>query len=583
MTAEAVKPQNFIVVAPGGRDAQVVCDLLSSADLGFTVDPSGDALLQAIANGDAAGAIITDDAVARIEVERLRQAIEIQPPWSDFPFVLLTRRGEASTAPRVIEELVNVTILERPLHPATLLSAARAARRGRTRQRIAARHLDELEDARAKLSVLADTLEAKVGERTRDLAAANDRLMKEIGERERTEARLVQAQKMEAIGQLTGGIAHDFNNLLTAVIGSIDLLLRRTDDEKLRRLASNALQAAERGADLTGQLLAFSRRQRLSPTPVQANEVISGMGDLLSRTLGSHVRIETRLDPSLWRALADPTQLEVMMLNLAINARDAMPAGGQLTIQTRNVDAVPPALVPELDHGDYVAISVSDTGTGMAKGILARAFEPFFTTKATGKGTGLGLAQLYGFARQSGGTARIESEVGKGTTVTIYLPRTETKPIATAGNGAQSPRGDRQRILVVDDDDDVRMVAAALVEELGYQVAEAPSGPAAIELLRASLAKGKQRQVALVITDVVMPTMSGVELAARIREMAPGLPIVFATGYADAQTFGEELATEELLKKPYRLAEVATRIEAALSGKSADADADSSVIRFPAR
>ena len=581
MTTEAVRPENFLVVAPGGRDSQVICDLLHSAGLGFAVDPAGDSLLEAIANGGAAGAIITDDAVARIEVERLRHAIDAQPPWSDFPFVLLTRRGEASTAPRVIEELVNVTILERPLHPATLLSAARAARRGRTRQRIAARHLAELEEARAKLSVLAGTLEAKVGERTRDLAAANDQLMKEIAERERTEARLLQAQKMEAIGQLTGGIAHDFNNLLTAVIGSIDLLLRRTEDEKLRRLAGNALQAAERGADLTAQLLAFSRRQRLSPTPVQANVVISGMGDLLSRTLGSHVRVETRLDSNLWPALADPTQLEVMILNLAINARDAMPAGGRLTIETRNVDAVPPALVPELDHGDYVAISVTDTGTGMAPRVLARAFDPFFTTKATGKGTGLGLAQLYGFARQSGGTARIESEEGRGTTVTIYLPRTEAKPVARAAAAGTAKAGNRQRILVVDDDDDVRMVAAALVEELGYQVAEAASGPAALDLLRAHLAKDETSGIALVITDVVMPGMSGVDLAARVREIAPTLPIIFATGYADVQTFGAELATEELLKKPYRLAEVAAAIEVALSGPSGRGQG--SVIRFPSR
>ncbi|WP_166042176.1 ATP-binding protein [Sphingosinicella sp. YJ22] len=581
MTTEAVRPENFLVVAPGGRDSQVISDLLHSAGLGFAVDPAGDSLLEAIANGGAAGAIITDDAVARIEVERLRHAIDAQPPWSDFPFVLLTRRGEASTAPRVIEELVNVTILERPLHPATLLSAARAARRGRTRQRIAARHLAELEEARAKLSVLAGTLEAKVGERTRDLAAANDQLMKEIAERERTEARLLQAQKMEAIGQLTGGIAHDFNNLLTAVIGSIDLLLRRTEDEKLRRLAGNALQAAERGADLTAQLLAFSRRQRLSPTPVQANVVISGMGDLLARTLGSHVRVETRLDSNLWPALADPTQLEVMILNLAINARDAMPAGGRLTIETRNVDAVPPALVPELDHGDYVAISVTDTGTGMAPRVLARAFDPFFTTKATGKGTGLGLAQLYGFARQSGGTARIESEEGRGTTVTIYLPRTEAKPVARAVTAGSARGGNRQRILVVDDDDDVRMVAAALVEELGYQVAEAESGPAALDLLRARFGKNGEGGIALVITDVVMPGMSGVELAARVREIAPNLPIIFASGFADVQTFGAELATEELLKKPYRLGEVAAAIEVALS-RLPD-EGKGSVIRFPGR
>ena len=580
MAAEAAPPEEFIVVAPGGRDAQVVCDLLRSADIGHYVDASGDSLLEAIQDGAAAGAIVTDDAIARIEVERLRQAIEAQPPWSDFPFVLLTRRGEPSHASRQIEELVNVTILERPLHPATLLSAARAARRGRDRQRIAARHLAELEQARADLSALAGTLEAKVTERTRDLANANDRLMKEIAERERTEARLVQAQKMESSGQLTGGIAHDFNNLLTAVIGSIDLLLRRTEDEKLSRLARNALKAAERGAELTGQLLSFSRRQRLSPLPVQANEIISGMGDLVSRTIGSHVRVETRLDPSLWHALADPTQLEVMILNLAINARDAMPSGGRLTIETRNVSAVPPALVQELDHREYIAISVADTGTGMPADVMARAFEPFFTTKDPGKGTGLGLAQLYGFAHQSGGTARIESEEGKGTTVTIYLPRTEMKPIAKAGGAIETRATDRQHILVVDDDDDVRMIAAALVEELGYQVTEAANGPAALDAIRADREQDKNR-IALIITDVVMPGMTGVELAAKAREIAPDLPIIFASGYADVQTFGKELATESILKKPYRIAEIASGIDDALS--TAEPETNPTVIRFPRR
>ena len=288
----------------------------------------------------------------------------------------------------------------------------RSAIRGRDRQRLAARHLAELEEARAALKQVAELLETKVRERTADLAAANDRLTTEMAEREKAEARLVQAQKMEAVGQLTGGLAHDFNNLLTAVVGSLDLLLRRTDDERLRKLAGNALQAAERGAQLTAQLLAFSRRQRLTPTAVNANDIVSGMGDLLARTIGPHIRIETKLEPHLWNALADRTQLEVMILNLALNARDAMPSGGRMTIETRNLESIPHSLGTELAAGEYVAIAVSDTGTGMSPDVLKRAFEPFFTTKETGRGTGLGLAQLYGFAKQSGGTARIESVEG---------------------------------------------------------------------------------------------------------------------------------------------------------------------------
>ena len=553
----------FLVIAPAGRDARVIGELLASGGLDFERDDDGSRLLEVLVSGDAAGAIVTDDALARIDPARLREAIEHQPPWSDFPFVLLARRGETRAGSRSIEELVNVTILERPLHPASLISAARSALRGRMRQRLAARHLDEREKARAELRELADTLEIKVAERTRDLAAANDRLTAEIAERERAEARLLQSQKMEAVGQLTGGIAHDFNNLLTAVVGSLDLLLRRTDDEKLKRLARNALQAAERGSQLTSQLLAFSRRQRLSPSPIQPNEIVSGMGDLLARTIGPHVRVETRLDPHLWKALADPTQLELMILNLAINARDAMPGGGRLTIGTANVDAVPSALAGELSRGEYVAISVADTGTGMPAGVLARAFEPFFTTKEQGKGTGLGLAQLYGFAKQSGGTARIDSREGEGTIVTIYLPRTLEAAQPAEPRLLEMAATQRGRILIVDDDDDVREVAAALVEEIGYEVVTASGGEEALAALR-------ENDFELLVTDVAMPGMNGVELARQVRELKPGLPILFASGYADVQTFGEELSDELVLKKPYRIAEVAARIAAALGERRGD-------------
>jgi signal transduction histidine kinase/ActR/RegA family two-component response regulator len=547
----------FLVIAPSGRDARVLGELLASAGLDYRAEADGEGLLAALTSGEAAGAIVTDDALSRVDPARLREAIERQPPWSDFPFILLTLRGESRAGSRAIEELVNVTILERPLHPASLISAARAALRGRTRQRLAARHLADLEAAQAELRELAGTLEAKVDDRTRDLAAANDRLTAEIAERERAEARLIQAQKMEAVGQLTGGIAHDFNNLLTAIVGSLDLLLRRSDDEKLSRLARNALQAAGRGALLTGQLLAFSRRQRLSPAPLQPNEIVSGMGDLLGRTIGPQIRVETRLEAGLWLALADPTQIEVMLLNLAINARDAMPSDGRLTIATANVESVPPHLAAELAPGQYVVLSVSDTGTGMSPKVLARAFEPFFTTKEQGKGTGLGLAQLYGFAKQSGGTARIDSREGQGTTVSIYLPRTH-EVRASAVPVALQPRPPRAtRILVVDDDDDVRLVAAAVIEELGYEVVAAASGPAALD----ALATGK---FALMLTDVAMPGMNGVQLATRVRETYPDVRILFASGYADVQTFGDSLSEERLLKKPYGMADMAAHLTAAL-------------------
>lgn len=552
----------FLVVAPGGRDSEVIGQLLASTGLDCRVDEDGESLLRALVEGDAAGAIITDAAIARIDPARLREAIENQPPWSDFPFVLLSRRGEQRQGSRAIEDLVNVTILERPLHPASLLSAARSALRGRKRQRLAAKHLSEREKAREELRELADTLEAKVQERTRDLASANDRLTLEIAEREQAEARLVQAHKMEAVGQLTGGIAHDFNNLLTAVVGSLDLLLRRTEDQKLRRLAANALQAAERGATLTSQLLSFSRRQRLTPSPIDPNEVVTGMSDLIARTIGPQVRVETRLQRDLWRALADKTQLEMMILNLAINARDAMPTGGRLTISTRNVSTVPAHLAPELSPGHYICTTVSDTGTGMPPAVLARAFEPFFTTKDHGKGTGLGLAQLYGFARQSGGTVRIKSREGEGTRVMIYLPRTTDDPVSLPRSGSAGPNGNRAHILLVDDDDDVRLVAEAMIEEIGYRVTAVESAEAALKAL------GSERFAAL-ITDVAMPGMTGVDLARRVRESHQDLPIVFASGYADVETFGEELAEEAVLRKPYRLSEVAARLASAIDGEYA--------------
>jgi CheY-like chemotaxis protein len=286
------------------------------------------------------------------------------------------------------------------------------------------------------------------------------------------------------------------------------------------------------------------------------------MGDLLARSIGAHIRVETRLHPELWRALADPTQLEMMILNLAINARDAMPAGGRLTIETRNVAPVPAALAGELSAGEYVAISVADTGVAMPPEVLARAFESFFTTKAQGKGTGLGLAQLYGFAKQSGGTARIESEPGQGTSVTIYLPRTRVEALDAPAQLPERRQTRTARILVVDDDDDVRTVATAIIEELGYEVDSAAGGEAALTALRTG---GYQ----LLITDLAMPGMNGLDLARHARSVAPQTPVLFASGYADVQTFGDELTEELVLEKPYRVAEMAARVEEALRASAA--------------
>jgi signal transduction histidine kinase len=473
--------------------------------------------------------------------------------------VLLTQRGGGlernPEAGRFLGVLGNVTFLERPFHPTTFVSLAQSSLRARRRQYEARARLEELDRVTADLRDLASSLELKVQERTRDLASANDRLTAEIAERERAEERLVQAQKMEAVGQLTGGLAHDFNNLLTAVVGSLDLLLRHTDDQRLRKLAGNALQAAERGAQLTSQLLAFSRRQRLQPTPINPNDVVSGMGDMLGRTIGPHIRIETRLEPGLWNALADRAQIEVMILNLALNARDAMPSGGRLTIATSNLESVPPGLAADLAPGEYVAISVGDTGTGMSPEVQARAFEPFFTTKEQGRGTGLGLSQLYGFAKQSGGTVRIESAEGQGTTVTTYLPRTQVVLAQPETSAPKPQRRARMSVLLVDDDDGVREVCSAMLEDIGCDVMAVASGEEALRALGS-------RKFTIMLTDIAMPVMSGVELAQRTRDLVPDLPVLFASGYADLQVFGEQLSEETVVRKPYRLAELAARLEA---------------------
>ena len=549
--------KRFLIVAPAGRDAEVIQQLLESAGLEAVVDSDGELLLSALPQGLASGAVVTDDALKRIDRSRFSQAIATQPPWSDFPFLLLVRRGADRQGPKEVERNMNATILERPLHPASLISAARAAVRARDRQRLGAEHLEERDRAEKKLREFADTLEQKVAERTRELAAANDRLTAEIAEREKAEARLVQSQKMEAIGQLTGGVAHDFNNLLTVVVGSLDLALRKSEDDAVLRLVRNALQAAERGANLTSQLLAFSRRQRLSPVALDINAVIYGMRDLLVRSIGPQVEIGTELNNDLWPALADPTQLEVMLLNLAINARDAMTGGGRIVIATRNIETLPEQLASELDQGEYVCISVSDDGPGMSPDVLAHAFEPFFTTKAHGKGTGLGLAQLYGFAKQSGGTARIRSEVGDGTTVSIYLPRTLEHVAQNALSRSETHAVRRATILILDDDQDVRTVTCETIKELGYEVVALGDTSEALNRLT-------DEHFDLLITDVAMPGMTGVEVARHIRDAGNAIPIIFSSGYADVQAFGEELSEEVVLKKPFRLTDIASRIEAAL-------------------
>ena len=415
-------------------------------------------------------------------------------------------------------------------------------------------------DAEERLHNLAATLEERVVERTRELAEANARVAAEATERQSTEAALAQSQKLESIGKLTGGVAHDFNNLLSAVLGSIELATRRTTDAQVRRLLAVAAQAAERGAKLTGQMLAFSRKQDLTLKPVDINQTINGMSDLLRRTIGPMVRVTNDLADDLWLAMADQVQLEVALLNLAVNAHDAMPDGGSLRLRTRNVTvATANRAVPALQPGDYAMLTVSDTGHGMPPEIVASAFEPFFTTKEPGKGTGLGLSMVYGFTKQAGGAVTMESCVDQGTSVSIYLPRARAMPgrIARPTVPATTERG--VRILLVDDDPAVRETTKEMLVELGHEVVEVQDGPSALQRLRGA------HRFDLLIADFAMPGMTGADVASQAQTLCPDLAILFMTGYVDSDRLRSwSLRGYRTLNKPFHVAELTSAVQHAL-------------------
>ena len=385
---------------------------------------------------------------------------------------------------------------------------------------------------------------------------------------EEAQEALRQAQKMEAVGQLTGGVAHDFNNLLQVVVGNLETLQRRLPDNlgRLKRAADNAMAGAQRAANLTQHLLAFSRRQPLNPRPVAVNKLVAGMSDMLRRTLGEHVEVDTHLDPNLWHVEIDENQLESALLNLAVNARDAMPEGGCLSIETSNVELLKSSGT-DLPAGDYVVIGVTDNGLGMTADVLARAFEPFFTTKGVGQGTGLGLSQVYGFVSQSGGKVKISSQPGIGTAIHIFLPRLvviqeleeEEAPRAAPASAA------RGTVLVVEDDPDVRGYTVDTIRELGYQVLEARDGPSALKLLQST----PNGAIDLLFTDVVLPSgLNGQQLAQRAVELHPHLKVLFATGYArDAIVHdGRVDAGVQLITKPFVFNELAARLRTVLDG-----------------
>jgi PAS domain S-box-containing protein len=670
-----VKPgpssERAVILAPKGRDASVAAALIREAGYHANICADLAALVHEIESG-AGLAVIADEAIMTADLRGLVNWLNSQPSWSDFPIVLLTHQGGGPErnpdAARLGQLLGNVTFLERPFHPTTLVSIVGSAVRGRRRQyqsrailenltesedllqtalsagRLGAlelhlpgfeleasdtckvyfgrrageaftyrdlldsvhpddrarRHatleqalntggdysieyrliwpdgsqhwmdvraravrgadgslkslvgvcsditarktaeierenlLEQLAAERTALAELTATLEQRVEQRTADL-------LKEVAAREKAQEQLRQAQKMETIGQLTGGVAHDFNNLLMAVMGNLDLLRKRLpDDPRLHRLVDGALQGAERGASLTQRLLAFARQQDLRAVPVDLSALVQGMGNLLERSLGPRVALRLDLPEGLPPARIDANQLELAILNLAINARDAMPDGGSIEIRVAKHQVQNDAV---LKSGTYLKLSVIDTGAGMTPDILKRAIEPFFSSKPLGKGTGLGLSMVHGLVVQLGGTLELSSAIGKGTTATMVLP------IATSAPEAETPAAAPQQIkrsaiiLFVDDDPLIAMSTTEMLEDLGHRVIGASSALHALDILRS------EQPIDLMVTDHVMPGMTGIELAAATRQVRPSLPILLATGYAELPE-GTQLDLPRLAK-PY--------------------------------
>jgi signal transduction histidine kinase len=552
--------ERVLLFALRGRDSEVIERLLTRQGHACQVCASGDALAAALAEG-AGAAMVTEESLAETDRRNLVRWLEAQPPWSDFPFILLATK-RSGRRPRealdILNQLSNVVVLERPLHGETLASAVESSLRARRRQYEARRHLRRIEATEETLRKLNESLEARIDQRTLDLARANNQLMQEIGERERAQAALVQSQKMDALGQITGGIAHDFNNLLTVIGGNLELIQRRASDQQTTRLAEFARQASDRAGKLTRQLLDFSRTQRLTLEPVNVNAVIEGMDDLLARTIGPLFRIEVELDPVAPWAMADANQIELAVLNLAINARDAMEDGGRLSICT--VAPKPGASEAEA----FVRITVGDTGSGIPKHLLEKVFDPFFTTKPIGKGTGLGLSQVYGLVQQSGGAVDIDSVEGVGTTVTLRFRAVDPSQVEGQDQplGARDAPAGRERVLVVEDDDGVRRFIVESLQALGYSVIEASGGREGLDRIR-------EESPELLIVDFAMPGLNGVEVVTEARGFAPDLPIILATGYADMDAVHRVIDPSCVLRKPFQIGDLEKAVRGALAASPA--------------
>ena len=679
MTVSPERPLRALVLAPRGRDAAVASSLIEPTGVSCIVCPRLAAVVDFL-DDDIAFLLITEEAIRGADLKPLGAWLANQPPWSDLPFLLVTDHGGGPErnpiASRWLETLGNVSFVERPFHPTTLVSVARAAVKGRRRQHDTRRLLAHLRDsderlrtalhagrltawefdfATSRLTVsdegrsmlgltglreigldellqgiasdeqahviqalgrsvatgedfatdlrfgrpdgallwlevrarlvrdgagsprrfvglasditarksaemalqgMNEQLEKRVEERTAQLRSAHDELLAQISERERTEAQLRQMQKLESIGQLTGGVAHDFNNLLTAVIGNLELLRKRVPaNPSSDRLIEGAMQGAQRGAALTQRLLAFARHQALDARPVDLGELIRGMDDLLHRSLGPSVTMIQDLPAGVPPAHVDANQVELALLNLAVNSRDAMPEGGTLTL---TLDLAETDAASDLAAGRYVRLAVSDTGAGMDTETLRKAIEPFFSTKDVGKGTGLGLSMIHGLAQQLKGALRLFSTPGQGTRAELWLPVALGAARVTAPEPAAEDSDEKRRatLLFVDDDFLIGLSTTSLLEDLGHTVVKASSGPEALEVLRSG------GPIDLMITDYAMPGMTGLELAEQARALRPELPILLATGYADLPTRPKFALPR--LSKPYQQQQLAEQIQSLL-------------------
>ncbi|BDU16494.1 ATP-binding protein [Lysobacter auxotrophicus] len=539
-----------LIFAPTGRDAASASELLRRAGIATRICDSYDALLAQIETG-AGVAFVAEEGLFGQALERLADLVQRQPAWSDLPFVMLTSRHEqprvAAWRKQQIKRLGNVSLLERPVQPITLVSVMQAALRARRRQ-FEIRALLLARDAAAA------GLESLVQKRTAQLQQVNTQLRDEIIERARVEETLRHAQKLEALGQLTGGVAHDFNNLLMVITAGLDMLEMHDDPVRREKLVRAMQQAAQRGAGLTRQLLAFSRSRALHPETVNLSTLLGNMSELLDRSLRGDIKVHVDLAPDLWPVVADPGELELVILNLAVNARDAMSGSGVITITGTNARQTIDGI-----EGDFVSLTVRDTGSGMTEEVKARVFEPFFTTKDVGKGSGLGLAQVYGFAKQSGGAVTIDTVVGEGTRITLALPRSHEiarHEISQAHHRIDAPMTPERCVLLVEDDVEVASLVEQMLRGIGYDVIHATSATAAL----GALANG--RRVDLVFSDIMMPGgTNGIALAKQIRTRRPALPVLLTSGFSEAMRGEAEALGISILRKPYGLSELRAAIE----------------------